>query len=240
MRKSHNSPQKDPSCEPSAAEKEHRAEERRVWGRQIRIASWLNYITAGGVIAAAAGLIFIYLGLKESKRASNIAHDALVASNRAWLGPIDAILNGPIQTGQQIKVLIVFENTGKEPALDVSNIAGGGITMPFSAAEAAQQQRTGPFGGVPFNACAQVAPQDGYPAIFPTATRHMQADIQQTFIADEAILNGSRTFFVHGCAAYRTMGEIHTSEYCFWLGPRVDPKNGLRIFQPCLGSFRAN
>ena len=177
----------------------------------------------------------------EALQAANVqANKSYVAGNRAWLGPVDAVLDGPIQKDKPIKVLIVFENTGKGPALDVYNVAGGGITMPFSREEAAQQQRTGPFGGSAVDACANITPHDGYPAIFPDTNRPLQANVQQVFNADDAVLNGQRTFFVHGCAAYRTMGEVHTSEYCFWLGPRIDKVTGLRKFQPCLGSFKAN
>lgn len=110
MSKSHKSLHKSPRCEPSAAEEGHRAEERRVWGRQIRIARWLNCITAGGVIAAAIGLAFIYVTLgetkragDEAKRAADIAHDALLESNRAWLAPVDAVLDGQIQKSSKSK-----------------------------------------------------------------------------------------------------------------------------------------
>src|ERR1700683_897498 len=125
-----------------------------------------------------------------------------------------------------------LKTAGRDPAVDVFNTAGAGITLPFSAEEAAQQQRTGPFGGSATDACANVVPREGYPAIFPNVNRPLQANIQQAFVADDAIIGGGRTFFVHGCAAYRTLGKPHVSEYCFWLGPRIDEHTGLRKFQP--------
>lgn len=142
--------------------------------------------------------------------------------------------------GKTPRVLITLENTGTEPAFDVLTSAGGGITMPFSPAEAAQQQRTGPFRGSAVNACTDKAPRNGYPSLYPG--KSVRADLAQEggMIADEAVLNGGRTFFVHGCAAYKSAGSNHSSEFCFYLGPNVEPATGLRLFQPCLGSFNAD
>jgi hypothetical protein len=136
-----------PAGAPMIQEVEHRATERRFWDRQIRVAKCLNWITFLSALVALFGLGFVYLGLIETKRAGDIARETLIASNRAWLAPVDAIIDGQIQKDQPINTAIVFENTGKGPALDVYNVAVGGFTLPVSDQEAAQQQKTGPFGG---------------------------------------------------------------------------------------------
>jgi hypothetical protein len=162
-------------------------------------------------------------------------------TGRAWLAPIDAVLDGPIKIGDPVHVLVILENTGTEPATDVFTAAGGGITMPFSAQEAANQQENGPFGGSAVDGCPNVEPRDGFPTIMPTKTpQRQQAVLNRSMIADEALINGQRTFFAHGCVAYRSGKETHKSEFCYFLGRRIDPATGLRRFQPCLGSFHTN
>ena len=140
---------KPPACQPSAAEEKHRADEADFWRRQLKISCGLNVITALGVVGAIFGLYFVYQGLGETKRAGDIADATLKIGNRAWLAPVTAELDGPLQKDQPIKVLIVFENTGRAPALGVFNSTGEGFTIPVSPEVAAQQQRTGPFGPAP-------------------------------------------------------------------------------------------
>jgi hypothetical protein len=159
---------------------------------------------------------------------------------RGWIAPIKAELGEPLQVGKAPRVLITLENTGAEPAFDVFTSAGGGITMPFSAAEAAQQQRTGPFGGSAMNACAGKAPKPGYPSLYPGKSTRADLAQESVMTADADVLSGGRTFFVHGCSAYNSGGANHTSEFCFYLGPNIEPATGLRLFQPCLGSFTAD
>jgi hypothetical protein len=164
----------------------------------------------------------------------------LKPSGRAWLAPIDAVLDGPIEVNKEIKVLVALENTGAEPAFDVYVAAGGGISVPLTAEEAEQQQQRGPHPSI-IDGCLNVTPHEGYPVVLPTKSpQRMQAVLNRTFIAEPAIIDGQRTFYVHGCVAYRTGKENHTSEFCYWLGPRIDPATGLRRFQPCLGSFKSN
>ena len=165
------------------------------------------------------------------------AHTATVEANRAWIAPVNAILEGPLIKGQPVPVEVIYQDTGKGPALDNNNSGDTGITMPMSAAEAAEQQLVGPFRDTG-NKCVGLKPKSGGPAIYPTG--NVQMSIERTVPADDFLLSGSRTFYVEGCFAYRTMGEVHDSSYCFWLGPHIDPVTKLRQFQTCVGGFQAN
>jgi hypothetical protein len=211
-------------------EEEHSAAERRFWEGQLGEARKLNWITGAAAAVGLGGLLVLGLQLYE-------AHTATVEANRAWIAPINAILEGPLIKGQPVPVEVIYQNTGKEPAIDTNNGGDSGITMPLSPAEADQQQLVGPFRNAE-SKCVGVKPRGGSPAIFPTGP--VQMSIERTVLADDAILNGSRTFYVEGCIAYNTMGETHTSSYCFWLGRHIDPQTKLRQFQTCIGGFHAN
>jgi hypothetical protein len=198
----------------------------------------LNNLSGAILAAATVALALIaYWQYGALDKTDHTLKDTLVASNRAWLGPVDAVLDEQLQIGQPIKVSIIFENTGRAPALDVLNSPGEGVAEPISPQEAAQQQKTGPYRGTAKPVCG--TPHSGYPAVFPAANRPFEVDAPQAFGAD-IVIKGAGTFYVYGCAAYRTMDEVHTSQYCFWLGQKIDQTTGRRKFQPCLGSFGAN
>ena len=69
------------------SEERHQAAERDAWARQIRAAHGLNWITAIGAIVGIFGLVFVGFNLVIAKQAADDAHSALVAANRAWVGP---------------------------------------------------------------------------------------------------------------------------------------------------------
>jgi hypothetical protein len=88
-------------------DQEHRTHERRFWRRQIRIAAWLNGITAAGAAVALLGLYLLYLSIVA-------ADDSIVKANRAWLEPITlAITDVPI--GKQFEGILGTLNVGHEP-----------------------------------------------------------------------------------------------------------------------------
>jgi hypothetical protein len=189
----------------------------------------VNHVLA---FANAALVIIGYFALRA-------AIDATETSERAWLAPVDAVLAEPLQKDKQVQVAIVFENSGKEPALNVVNVASGGFTLPVSSEEAARQQMVGPAPPI-VDPCVGLLPQRGFPIVYPSTVQHLQTVIRQALTASDSVLTGKSTAFVHGCAAYETFGRPHYSEYCFWLGPRVDPTTGNRKFQPCFGGNRAD
>ena len=177
-------------------------------------------------------------GLRESR-------NAIAISERAWVAPIDARLDEPLQRDKPIKVVVLLENSGKQPALNVQNVANGGITLPFSAEEAAREQLTGPEYQPPAECTGFPKPAGAVfvhsgTTIYPSTVQHLQASIAGTFVADQRVLSGDTTFFVHGCVTYDTIDGPHSSEYCLFLGSRIDVTSGNRRFEPCIDNNRAN
>src|SRR5262245_5997313 len=102
-------------------EEEHQATERSIWADQLRTASRLNWISAIGAIIGAIGSLGIIVSLVIAKKAADDAHMAVVAANRAWIGPVSATL-ATIPTApptEDITVPVPFRNTVHEPATDV-------------------------------------------------------------------------------------------------------------------------
>ena len=198
------------------------------------IASWTRVIGLFTLVLAVATGYSAYV----LETTDHTLKETLIASNRAWLAPILAELDGPLEKNQPIKVIVSFQNSGKDPAMNVKNVAEGGVTLSLTPQMAAYSQQFGPAPPVA-EPCKGLTPQVGSPSVYPSTVQGIKALIAQSMIADDAIISGERTFFVHGCAAYESYGETRFSEYCFWLGPRIDPKTGRRIFQSCSGGHRA-
>jgi hypothetical protein len=48
------------------------------------------------------------------------ARQAMLYAQRAWVGPVDARIDGKIEAGKDTTVVVSLRNTGREPALNVS------------------------------------------------------------------------------------------------------------------------
>ena len=59
------------------------------------------------------------ISAKAATEAAEIAQKSLVAANRAWLSPTNAILTKPMEGGLPIQIQIHIVNVGREPALGV-------------------------------------------------------------------------------------------------------------------------
>jgi hypothetical protein len=96
-------------------EQQHRIDERAFWERQIRVAKWLNAITACAALVGGLGLIAVYWQISDSE-------DATVRANRAWL-LVDSpdFIMGKIGEVNSITPLLKIVNIGKEPASSVKN-----------------------------------------------------------------------------------------------------------------------
>lgn len=149
---------------------------------------------------------------------------------RAWIAPTNVRLDGGLTPGKEIKVLIDFANSGKEPAFNVVTKSGAGLEPPFTEQDLATQLQLGPQ-YLNTNICEEAKPVDGMPVIYPSTVQHQSAQLGGGFLADDYTAR-RQMFFVFGCFGYRTMGEIHHSQFCFWL--QVSPDGQHAVFSPCM------
>jgi hypothetical protein len=126
--------------EPSAYERQWRTLQQGVWERQVRIAKWLNWITAIAAGVGLGGLAILYLSLKSTDKTvgaairqadaaatqAYIAQQQLMLSERPWIKIRHRIakpltFDHPAWKGKVATVTIenTIENVGQSVALDV-------------------------------------------------------------------------------------------------------------------------
>ena len=81
------------------------------------VGRWTRWLVIVGVITAAVLAVQAIILINQLGE--------MRTDQRAWIAPIGARLNGELIAGQPINVLVDFANSGKEPALNVVNIASG-------------------------------------------------------------------------------------------------------------------
>jgi hypothetical protein len=202
-------------------EEDQQAAERELGAAQLRTAKSLNRITAVGAILGAITSLGIIGSLVIAKIAADDAHVALVAANRAWIGPVGATL-GAIPSAPptgDITVLLPFRNTGHEPATDASIIGGSGsisIDAPYDEIHAKEQSFEDYCFSIP--AANQMASAESI-VVFPGGDSNNGYNGSITIssdLIDWDVVYGKKYVYVHACVVYRTFGEVRHTSVCYY------------------------
>jgi hypothetical protein len=203
------------------SEEDHRAAERKFGAAQLRTAKGLNRITAVGAIVGTISSLGIIGSLVIAKIAADDAHMALVAANRAWIGPVKAAL-GAIPSApptEDITIPLPFRNTGHEPATDASIIGGSdsiSIDATYDEIHAKEQSFEDYCFSIP--AAKQMASAESI-VVFPSGDANNDYNGSITIKSDLInwdVVYGRKYVFVHACVIYQTFGEVRHTSVCYY------------------------
>jgi hypothetical protein len=219
------------SAEVVADTKHHQIAERDFWVKQIRIAKWLNWITAVGAVAGVIVLLFVWQSLRVAKRAADdgaiaarAARDQSIASveaNRPWIKP--KVTPNYIEIGADritVSILVSSDNIGKSPA---ENLVEAVAILPTDDPTKMKEQQQ--------EVCDKAKADYPNPikrlgvgnVVFPNDTSRMGINTTITpesiREARRAMLHGifgdsdkSTIFGVAGCVLYRFTGSTETHQ----------------------------
>ena len=203
------------------SEEDHRAAEREHRAAQLKTAKALNRITAVGAIVGAISSFGIIGSLVIAKIAADDAHMALVATNRAWVGPVKATLGGmpDAPPGEDITVPLPFRNTGHEPATDAWIVGGSdsiSIDATYDEIHAKEQSFEDYCFSIP--AAKQMASAESI-VVFPGGDAnndHNGAITIKSDLLDWDVIYGRKYVFVYACIVYQTFGQIRRTSVCYY------------------------
>ena len=171
--------------------------------------------------------IITFFALRETRK-------ALVASQRAWIVPTGAKIDGAIELNVPFRFKITFENVGREVALNTIHIWGA--SKPFDI--------PGDAAGIPYVDPAKVnwppaieCPTDSRPfgagrSIYPGGKYE---DIRYVFGSGPSpeFLITKAGFWVAGCFIYESFGVTRRSPYCLYFQPHRDRPIEHSTFEFC-------
>ena len=203
------------------SEEDQRAAERKLGAAQLNSAKALNRITALGAIVGAVSSLGIIGSLIIAKIAAEDAHTALVAANRAWIGPVKATLGAvpSAPPSEDIAVPIPFRNTGREPATDASIIGGSGsisIDATYDEIHAKEQSFEDYCFSIPV--AKQMASAQSI-VVFPGGDANNDYNGSITIrsdLIDWDVVYGRKYVFVQACLIYQTFGEVRHTSVCYY------------------------
>ncbi len=151
---------------------------------------------------------------EASKISAETARQTLIASQRAWLGPNDAKLDGTPVVGKKLNVFISFHNTGKEPARNVALMVDKNAVTPMEEPAGIFHWKNLIF----LNKCLNLKEREAGQIIYPStgfASVTFMSPLQEDII-DEDIVTGKKWLMIEGCFAYKTFGKTRHSAFCYF------------------------
>ena len=189
---------------PSADSGTNNCKDRTPWWKKLL--EWTAVLTG-------VGLLLVNIGLwKATKKAADAAKQSTSASARAWIAPQNAMLSSEPVLDQPVTIEILYGNPGKEPALDVHPI--------FKIKPIAKAR----FDDNTFNSiveaddlCHSLGTAPGADVIYPDQPGgyKLRMGLPPNWIKND-IVGGEAALVIEMCFAYKTLGEVHHTAFCYF------------------------
>lgn len=182
---------------------------------KTKIRDFIDTVSLIGAVGAAT-LLLAYIAWQTDYTLNK----TMVAANRAWLAPVQAILAQPLELGFPVALTIFVFNVGKQPAIG-ANWAVNVFPYKYIPITGIHDEIANPI--PPNRTCDKiVAKADTGLALYPGTTKSYAlpyeiADSQENRALFREVIDHKTTLIVEGCFAYQTFGERHTSMFRFFL-----------------------
>lgn len=213
---------------------------------------WSTIWAAGNALATLLLAVFAFLAWQEAQRGTAALHEQIktmektrIENLRAWIAPRGGEFAGPIKLNRVLRMRVLYENTGKLPALDVRHSSGHAFLIPIeenSHGEAFIDWSKVGWLSSSNRTCENLASGTGDQGmtVYPSARGKPYASLLYVFTGGpyntvpEPFIKARETFAIMGCFSYRTLNLISYSAYCIYVQPYTDrePKDWTFEFCP--------
>jgi hypothetical protein len=206
------------------AKANRREEQREDRGKALRekITIGLIAATLTAVAWQVREMIKVYEPVKEqadaAKKQADISAKAVTSASRAWLGPLTATINS-VQKDKGLEGIVQYQNTGREPAIDVFQSVFG-KTYPLESWK--NEEAAKDIGALASGCLAITDVGHGLQVVYPNtgfSAYQIHFDTSKApgiVIVDDDMIAGKTIFKVQGCFVYRTIETIHHSAFCYF------------------------
>ena len=199
----------------------HRQRNRHEQNKQFR--DWVTIAAlVGAGIFAAMQWVEMSAVYKPISDQAGAAHDTMIASSRAWVGPIDALIV-TMKAGEGIKIDVSYGNSGRQPALTVESVNpkvysaadwNGGTAVRDILEFETKCMKSDMVDIIAHVVYPNVNPNSFFVPHFDSTNDMLAENIKFTASNDLAV-TGKELFALMGCFIYRTVTTVHHSAFCY-------------------------
>ena len=152
---------------------------------------------------------------EAAAKQADISQRVFIASQRAWVGPLNAKLSAEPKLAEPLEIIVAYQNTGREPAHNFTYDIDSFAATPEEDNAGDVSRRTSDF----LNECRNksqarpgqvVYPSAGFAGGYSLIYRPNEIEV------DDAIIAGEKVVVMQGCFVYQTLQKLHRSYFCFF------------------------
>jgi hypothetical protein len=194
------------------SEEQHQRAEHDLGAAQLSTAKSLNRITAIGATVSVLALLAVLASVIIAKHAADDGRRAVVAANRAWVGPINVSLDkAPRIDRDTLIATIQFNKFGKEPAIKGEVIVEP-VTVPINMLIADLHNfQTG------YARSCLKRPLTGIEQVFfPEIIGSSYHEIHKIdyHLIDWDVIYGLKYIIIRGCIIYDSFSVVRHTAFC--------------------------
>jgi hypothetical protein len=162
--------------------------------------------------------------MAESAKA---ARDNLIASERAWVGPRNAKIEGAVEIGKPIDVTVEYANTGHEPGQNFVYSIDGFQETEDDDKDGTAMKKMSAF----FEACKNSKSTIVGQVVFPTSgfsAYNLGVKLNAETITQE-LVDGKTTLIVQGCFLYDSFSAYRHTYFCYYYNSKKTKPANLNI-----------
>jgi hypothetical protein len=192
------------------------------WGSNVvkccaNIIRRLNHINGLMTAIATFLLVFVTANLVTiTGNTDKTINQTLVASNRAWVGPVGARLDAVPTIGKDIEISIPYLNTGREAALNFTPDIDAFIASPTDDTQiGALGQKIRNY----ISNCFSTIPKQDAQVVYASGGTLLGSEVGHIFPKDKIdpeLISGEKFLAILGCFTYVTFDHPRHSSFCFF------------------------
>ena len=169
-----------------------------------RFTGWLVIWTFFLSVGTFGLAIVAVLQWRELHKTDETLRDTLLASQRAWLAPFNAVVIGDFESGKESRFQVSYRNVGREPASNIKRALS--IAWPKKGQNPQWHD----------SCLFATNDTEAVLTAYPSEQIGYTVEVNLKNIPAFEILSGEQTLHLSGCLAYDTFGARHYSKFCFY------------------------
>jgi hypothetical protein len=157
----------------------------------------------------------------------------LIQSQRAWIGPTGTKIDGPIEIGKPINIIINYANIGRQPGLNFIFATDAFVATAEDENNRVSAAKVDAY----FKGCRETTSLRGRIVVFPSTTSSSYLTLTKDNFIDQQVIDGTSLIIVDGCFLYKSFDVVRHTYFCYFCRAKQSKPEALSV---CLNGHGAD
>lgn len=163
---------------------------------------------------------------KAATQQSANSETSLIQSLRAWVAPTIAKIDGAIEVGKPVAIIISYANSGRGPALNFVDTVDLFSGTPAEEANGITLAKISAY----YKGCSEAKNLKGGQVVFSSTVNSYTLTVtSKDGFVDQQVLNADKIIYLDGCFLYKSFDIIRHTYFCYFYKAKFTKPDNLNI-----------